>query len=158
MNGLITAIRFYKGVGNTGTHIGHLWTSTGQLLASATFTSETATGWQQVSFPTPVAVTAGTIYIASYFAPNGHHAGNQDYFTANGADGTTLHAPSSGASGGNGVYAYGATSTFPNQSYSGSNYWVDVVLSAPPQIIAATPAAGATGISTTAAITITFDR
>ena len=32
VNGYITGIRFYKGTGNTGTHVGHLWTSTGQPL------------------------------------------------------------------------------------------------------------------------------
>ena len=48
-DGLITGIRFYKGATNTGTHVGHLWTNTGQLLATATFTNETATGWQQVT-------------------------------------------------------------------------------------------------------------
>ena len=39
-------IRFYKAVANTGTHVGSLWTASGQLLASATFTGETASGWQ----------------------------------------------------------------------------------------------------------------
>src|SRR5262249_29883325 len=39
--GYITGIRFYKGSGNTGTHVGHLWTSTGTLLATATFSGET---------------------------------------------------------------------------------------------------------------------
>ena len=42
--GTITAIRFYKASANTGTHIGSLWTATGQLLASVTFTNETASG------------------------------------------------------------------------------------------------------------------
>jgi len=41
VNGYITGIRFYKGVNNTGTHLGHLWSSAGTLLASATFTGET---------------------------------------------------------------------------------------------------------------------
>ena len=63
MNGYITGIRFYKGSGNTGTHVGHLWTSTGTLLATATFSNETASGWQQVNFATPVAITAGTTYV-----------------------------------------------------------------------------------------------
>ena len=58
VDGLITGVRFYKSTTNTGTHVGHLWTRTGQLLATATFTNETASGWQQVSFATPVAVTA----------------------------------------------------------------------------------------------------
>jgi len=32
-------------------------------------------------------------------------------------------------SGGNGVYAYGATSTFPINTYLAQNYWVDVIFS-----------------------------
>ena len=47
-NGTIIGIRFYKGPQNTGTHTGDLWTTSGTLLASATFTNETASGWQQV--------------------------------------------------------------------------------------------------------------
>ena len=39
-SGYVTGIRFYKASTNTGTHIGNLWTSTGQLLATATFTNE----------------------------------------------------------------------------------------------------------------------
>src|SRR5262249_31248353 len=45
VSGVITGIRFYKGSLNTGTHVGHLWTASGQLLNSATFTNETASGW-----------------------------------------------------------------------------------------------------------------
>ena len=56
--GSVTGIRFYKATTNTGTHIGSLWTTSGTLLASATFTGETASGWQQVSFSTPVAIAA----------------------------------------------------------------------------------------------------
>jgi len=51
-NGLITGIRYYKSEENTGTHVGSLWTSGGRLLARATFTNETTSGWQQVSFAT----------------------------------------------------------------------------------------------------------
>src|SRR5690349_17404887 len=39
--GYITGIRYYKSAQNTGTHPGHLWTSSGTLLGSATFTGET---------------------------------------------------------------------------------------------------------------------
>ena len=72
--GTITGIRFFKGDGNTGTHVGHLWSSTGTLLATATFTGETASGWQQVNFAAPVAIQPNTTYVASYFAPNGNYA------------------------------------------------------------------------------------
>src|SRR6185503_3542687 len=58
--GYITGIRFYKGASNTGTHIGHLWSSTGTKLAEITFTGESASGWQQMSFTTPVAVAINT--------------------------------------------------------------------------------------------------
>ena len=53
-NGFITGIRFYKSAANTGTHVGNLWTDGGTLLASAVFTGETASGWQQVNFSSPV--------------------------------------------------------------------------------------------------------
>ena len=69
--GDITGLRFYKGASNTGTHVADLWSSTGTLLATATFTNETASGWQQVNFATPVTISAGTTYVASY-----HTAGN----------------------------------------------------------------------------------
>ena len=95
MAGYVTGIRFYKGAGNTGTHVGHLWSATGQLLATATFTSETATGWQQVSFAAPVAIAANTTYVASYFAPAGHYALDRPYFTT-GYDNAPLHALADG--------------------------------------------------------------
>ena len=70
-NGTVTAVRFYKGAGNTGTHVGSLWDAGGGRLGQVTFTNETATGWQTATFATPVAVTAGTTYVVSYYAPDG---------------------------------------------------------------------------------------
>ena len=63
--GSILGVRFYKGPSNLGTHVGHLWTSTGALLATKTFSNETASGWQEVSFDIPVAINANTTYVAS---------------------------------------------------------------------------------------------
>ena len=54
--------------------LGHLWDASGNLLATATFTGETASGWQEVDFTNPVAITANTTYVASYFAPAGGYA------------------------------------------------------------------------------------
>lgn len=125
-DGVITGIRFYKGIGNTGTHIGNLWDSNGNNLAHATFANETAAGWQQVVFANPVPVTANTVYVASYFAPNGHYAYNQNYFV-NEINNTYIHFLQDGASGGNGVYAYSADSIFPASTYLSTNYWVDVL-------------------------------
>jgi hypothetical protein len=158
--GYITGIRFYKGSGNTGTHTGHLWSASGTLLASATFTNETATGWQQVNFSQPVAVAANTTYVASYFAPNGGYAYDSAYFASAGVDAGVLHALSNSAGGGDGVYNQGS-SAFPNNSYNSTNYWVDVVFSnvLVPAVTATTPASGATGVSTTLpSITATFSK
>jgi hypothetical protein len=121
-NGQITGIRFYKGPSNTGTHVADLWTSTGTLLASATFTAESASGWQQVNFATPVSITAGQTYIASYHTNVGEYSATSNYFTANVVSGD-LTATASG----NGVYAYGSGSLFPTNSFNKTNYWVDVV-------------------------------
>ncbi len=126
-NGFITGIRFYKASTNTGTHVANLWTSSGTLLATATFANETASGWQQVNFTTPVAITANTVYLASYHTNSGHYSDDLYYFSGKGVDTPPLHAPADGASGFNGVYAYGSTSSFPNQGWNSSNYWVDVV-------------------------------
>jgi len=125
--GSITGIRFYKASANTGTHVGNLWTSTGTLLATATFTGETASGWQQVNFAKPVSITANTIYVASYHANTGHYSFTENYFLTNGVDNPPLHALANGVSGGNGVSAYGSTSVFPNQTWNARNYWVDAV-------------------------------
>jgi hypothetical protein len=76
VNGFITGVRFYKGTANTGTHIANLWTTSGTRLATATFTNETATGWQQVTFASPVAIIDGTDYVASYHTNVGHYAGD----------------------------------------------------------------------------------
>jgi len=123
--GYVTGIRFYKGPQNLGTHVGSLWTSTGTRLATATFTNETASGWQQVNFATPVAVTKGTTYVASYFAPQGKYSVNENYFNSAYTNGP-LTALATGT-GGNGLYRYTATSAFPNATYNATNYWVDVV-------------------------------
>ncbi len=165
VDGFITGIRFYKGSGNTGTHVGTLWSSGGAQLATATFGNETASGWQQVNFASPVAVTANTIYVASYLAPNGRYAGDNNYFASNGVDNAPLHALQNGVSGGNGVYAYGSGTAFPASTYGSSNYWVDVVFTTsgsadttPPTVTAFTPASGATGVSTSSAVTATFSE
>jgi len=67
--------------------------------------------------------------VASYFVPVGHYSGDKNYFATQGVDNPPLHALATGVSGGNGVYNYSPTSTFPNQTYFGANYWVDVVFS-----------------------------
>lgn len=125
-DGYITGIRFYKATTNTGTHVGNLWSNSGSLLATGAFSSETASGWQQVTFSEPVAITANTTYVASYFTPTGHYSDTAGYFTNSGSDAPPLHLLKNGVDGLNGVFSYSSGSTFPTLSFNSTNYWVDV--------------------------------
>ncbi len=125
--GYVTGFRFYKGPRNTGSHPAHLWSSSGALLASATFANETASGWQQVNLSSPVAIAANTTYVASYHS-SGFYSANSQYF-ATAVSAPPLTAPTSSSSGGNGVYAYGSGTSFPTSTYQATNYWIDVMFS-----------------------------
>jgi hypothetical protein len=127
-NGSVMGIRFYKATQNTGTHFGHLWDSSGTMLGSVTFSEETASGWQEATFSPPIAITANTDYVISYFAPVGHYSADAGYFDSRGVDHVPLRALSNSTGGGNGIYRYtGVPGGFPTETYSSSNYWVDVV-------------------------------
>lgn len=126
-SGYVTGISFYKGSTNTATHTGSLWDANGNLLATATFANETASGWQTVYFSTPVAIQANTVYVASYFTSTGYFAVDRPYFT-NAYANAPLTALADGQNGGNGVYHAGA-SGFPTDTYGSSNYWVQPIFS-----------------------------
>ena len=105
-----------------------LWSSNGTLLATGTFNNTNATGWQTVTLSSPVAITAGTTYVASYHS-NSAYSDTRNYFTSALTNGA-LTAPANA-----GVYAYGGDSTtgiFPTNTYQGSNYFVDVVFNPGP--------------------------
>jgi hypothetical protein len=115
VNGSVSEVRFFKGTGNTGTHIGRLYGPSGAVLGSVTFTGESASGWQHAALATPVPVTAGTIYTVSYTAPVGRYAGDNNYsFPKVTGQLTAL----------SGVYKYGGG--FPTATWQASNYFVDV--------------------------------
>ncbi len=83
VNGFITGVRFYKAASDIGTHQGLLFNSSGTLLAQADFTGETASGWQEVSFSTPVAVDANTTYVIAYLSSKGYYTYVEGYFLTN---------------------------------------------------------------------------
>ncbi len=106
-----------------------------------------------------MAITAGVTYVASYYAPNGHFSVDRSYFSSSYNSGS-LHVPVSG-----GVFRYGSSSGFPSQTYSNSNYWVDVVMTStppsdttPPTVSGVGPANGAANVATSAAITVSFSE
>ncbi|MBK7876951.1 MAG: DUF4082 domain-containing protein [Planctomycetes bacterium] len=123
--GVVTGVRFYKGAGNVGRHIAHLWASNGTLLAAAEYRVETESGWQEVEFDNPVAIQANVLYTASYHAQCGHVPIQTGYFLAQDVQSGPLLAPRATGSFGNGVFKYGAAA-FPTDSSQGANYWVDV--------------------------------
>jgi len=162
VSGFVTGLRFYKSAANTGVHTGSLWSSTGTLIATATFTAESGSGWQDVSFSSPVAVTAGTTYVASYHTTIGHYSYDGGYFANNGAGSAPVQALSNSVAGGNGVFAIGA-SAFPSQTFNASNYWVDPIFdlntgSVAPSAVATTPAPGATGVLRATSVVSTFSE
>lgn len=123
--GEVTGIRFYKQTWMGGyLHVGHLWSSSGTLLATAAFTNETSYGWQQVNLSNPVPIQANTEYIVSFSTGGGYFGITTGYFNGGGASNGPLQAPSESTPGGDGVYNYAGY--FPNVDGSGMNFWADV--------------------------------
>ncbi len=94
-------------------------------LATATFTNETASGWQTATFSSPVALTAGTTYTASYHTNAGRYS-----TTSNGSP--TRDERIADRAGERLVRAATASSPMAAPACSRpsphrSNYWVDVV-------------------------------
>ncbi len=118
----MTAIRFYKGSGNTGTHTGSIWSSSGTRLGTVTFRNETASGWQEAVLSTPVPIAAGQIYVVSYYAPVGRYSLTQQFFS-----GDHVVGPLTAPANPNGVYRYGTGGGFPQSTWNAANYFVDVV-------------------------------
>lgn len=132
VNGYITHSRFYKGSGNTGTHIGYVYLATGGApLATVTYTGETASGWQSMAFSPALAVTAGTRYMATLYFPNGRFSKTDGLFAgttvSNGAN--LLRIGNNDTGGPNGVYGYGAPPQFPTGDAGGAAYFVDIEFS-----------------------------
>ena len=127
--GNVTAIRFYKGTADTGTHVGTLWSCTGTRLGFASFSGESASG-----------LAAGDAGVAGgdrrehhvrrlVLTPRaGYYVATNGYFVQAFSN-PPLTALADGTDGGNGVYKYGA-SGFPTQTCGQANYWVDVVFTA----------------------------
>ncbi len=143
VSGTVTGVRFYKQTWMNGyTHVGHLWTSSGTLLATATFTNETSYGWEQVKFSSPVTVAANTVYVVSFSTGGGYYGVSSTYFSNSGVDSGHLHAlaNTNTYSAGDGVYHTG-NGSFPGVSGGGMNFWADVVFSPSSATPASAPAA-----------------
>jgi hypothetical protein len=163
-DGYIKGIRYYKVAGTTGVHTAHLWNSTGSKLAEATFVNETASGWQQVLFGSPVAITANTTYVASYHSASGDYAATNPYFTQ-AVTNSPLRALANGEDGPNGVYTYTTSFAFPNNASQSANYWVDVIFNTvnapdvtPPTVSFVSPLGGEANVNYNRNVSATFNE
>jgi hypothetical protein len=152
----LIALRFWKDPGETGTHVGRVWSSSGTQLASATFQNESASGWQRQLLASPVTLQPGQTYVVSVGL-------NAFYVKTMGGLGTqrTSGTLQSVADGSNGVFA-SAAGQFPTDSWGSSNYFVDAVVKLPgepartPQVSSTLPLANATGVAPGATVRATF--
>ena len=118
--GLLHGVHYWAAAANTGPHPVHLWSSTGTLLAAATGPVGSTSGWRTIAFASPIALLPNVTYTASVHTTTGYP------YTNSGLADARYRQPLR-ALGGGGVFAYGATPTFPNvNSSTGRNYWVDV--------------------------------
>jgi fibronectin type 3 domain-containing protein len=153
----VSALRFYKSPGETGSHTGRIWTDGGVQLAQVSYVAETSSGWQQQGLASPLTIQPGATYVVSVNA-------NAFFpFTQSGLQTQVVSGPlRSVADGQNGVFG-SAAAVFPTQSYSSSNYFVDLDVvpdgdPAPPAVLATSPAGGAAGVDRSTTVTATFSR
>jgi hypothetical protein len=134
-SGNVVALRFWKSSLESGSHTGHLWTDTGVLLASAVFTSESASGWQEQALVNYVPVVHGVNYRVSY------NVNTVFGYTSGGLSTPIANPPLTGLSG-----CWSQAGLFPEGRYP-DNYFADVRFqpSASPTV---TPAASATNTPT----------
>jgi len=125
--GTVTAIRFYKGPQNTGTHVGKLYAD-GKEVARVTFRNETPEGWQVANLTAPVAAKPGVTYTTSYVALRGKYADDQNYAWPKVSGDLT-------AAGG----YYKPNEGYPTQQWNKSNYYVDVLFAANVPVPTTTP-------------------
>jgi hypothetical protein len=132
--GFVRAARFYKPAAETGTHVARLWREGGTLLATATFTAETASGWQEVAFNPPIFVRPGPqAHMISVNANNAYY-GQRYTHVGNWINGNIMTYFDAGK--------YGVPGEYPTQSFLLNDYGRDVVFVPASRQITVAPPAG----------------
>ncbi len=119
----IKAIRFYKAPSETGTHTGHIWSETGNLIASVDFINETESGWQVAYLAAPLFINPNEVYVVSVNC-NSIYPIEQHALTTSITNGIL----STVADNNNGVFNV-TPGSFPTGTFHNSNYFVDVISS-----------------------------
>ena len=131
-----------------------------------TFTGETASGWQQVSFASPVRDRRRTPPTSPPTSPHPATTPSTSSYFAFGADNRAAAPPWPTATAArNGVYRYGATPPSRPTPTQSTNYWVDVVFSAsvapdttPPTVTSTSPTAGSSSAPVDSTAQATFSE
>jgi Domain of unknown function (DUF4082) len=155
----VQGVKFYKGSGNTGTHIAHLYdVTTSTDLASEEYTSETSSGWQSVDFDSSVAVNSAHDYTVWVSMPNGNYAvdggpGGSNTFDDHGqfgANDDVVYLPGGNSTG---TWEYTSDDTTVPTHSTGNNYWVSPVVG---DVITPTNPSSLSGTAATAGHTISW--
>lgn len=102
-------------------HTGHIYNASGSVLATVTFSSESASGWQVQNLSIPLSVSPYTKYVVTVDTNNGYFSDSQG-----GLSSVIKNGPLSTVGAG----LYGDAGYLPTSTYQGSNYFRDVVFSA----------------------------
>lgn len=124
--GTITGIFFLRSTFNLGSHVGHIWDNSGNLLLTSAPMPEVGNGFQEVTVS--LHINSNTIYVASVFNNIGDYAVTNNSFPNNVDYGTNpiKIVANDNTPTGNGVYVYTGSATFPTNSFDASNYWIDI--------------------------------
>ena len=165
VDGFVTGLRFYKGSANTGTHVGHLWTSGGHTPRPGDVQRRKCLGLAAG----PLRQSGGDRRRtrATWFPTTRRTAATRRTTAISRALPSTTAADSAPRrqDGPNSIYKYGASGSFPDQRTTPANYWVDVVFvtdvgpdNTAPTVLSVSPGDGAAGIGTSANVTVTFSE
>jgi hypothetical protein len=166
-DGTVTGGRFYgPSTVGSGSFVLAMWqitaddspagTGTGTLLGTATFGTLTAGAWNSVSFSSPISVTANTAYRIGVRSSEGRYAATGGFFNSGSISNGGITASSTGANPtGIGVLDNGSyienTTSYPNKTFNGNLYFVDVAYTAAPTAPAPATVAAITAIGSVVA-------
>ncbi|HAR42837.1 MAG TPA: hypothetical protein DCS07_09455 [Bdellovibrionales bacterium] len=142
--GQIRAIRYFKALGETGSHTGRIWSYSGEELARVEFENETVADWQIQPLPEPLTISSNTPYVVSVTANTHFASSSYDLETAVGRGDLVSVAGANGVEGSPGSFP--ATASIRNDNYFRDVIFVaDVTL---PTVSITSPTSGATAVGT----------
>jgi len=127
VDGSISALRFYKGNRtDNGVYKLRLYNySTRALLTEVSYQNSNYSGWVNVNLLSAVPVSAGQLYVVTYYSPNRIYARGNNVFAIDIVNGPLIGVGTATVYGPNGVFSEGGG--FPTLSGAGKGYFADVV-------------------------------